>query len=286
MSHEKQSCHQIYLPDLLLQAIEDSATLDLLCIERLLYLLSLSTSTSLWKTSSMESWENYNYYTTNSTQWVEPMNYITAKWGFGFFPPNVVALPGAFNSSSHVPSKSLVIEYAGRADTGSRATEAIVSGVVSALVISLLVVWLYFNRKTCSILSTHKETVNNHKDNSTGDSRASTELNSLLDTKFWGIDEFRNQVFNFFYEAVYSEIEVAEKGLNEAIDSDDIEAITDLVRKMYGLQLYLRSHQDSHNFTEQQENEIMSKMAAIHDTVGSEIRKRAADSKNPMSRTV
>jgi hypothetical protein len=217
----------------------------------------------------MESWEGYNYYTTNSTQWVELMNYSTIEFGLGYFPPRILALPGALNSSDNISKDTFVIQYAGRAESDNRATEKIVFGIVSAIAIAFAAVWLWFNRKTLfHPRNLQADALLPRPNSPTSNNTGATELTPLQDNKFWGANDFRDQIFNFYYEPVRTEVELFEKSFDDEVDTEDIEAITELVRQGYRLELLRRGLQKSRSVTEEQHNEMKSREDAMQQEVG------------------
>ncbi|KAI8635596.1 hypothetical protein F5Y19DRAFT_408381 [Xylariaceae sp. FL1651] len=233
----------------------------------------------------MESWEGHNYYTTDPVIWVELMNYSTVEWGLGYFPQDIRALPGALNSSYNFSNETYVIEYAGRADSDNRATEKIVFGIVSAIAIAFALVWLCYNWKTLFQPRNANSGESLPRPNSpTSNHTAATELTPLQDNKFWGADDFKDQIFNFYYEPVYTEIEAYEKTLNDEIEPEDIEAVTDLVRKMYGLELLLLGHQNTRGFTEERGNELRSQNDAIQEEIRNRVKAWAGLHQSPLSR--
>ncbi|KAI3320301.1 hypothetical protein HD806DRAFT_507126 [Xylariaceae sp. AK1471] len=226
----------------------------------------------LFENINMESWEGYNYYTTNSTRWVELMNYSTIEFGLGYFPPNIIALPGALNSSYNFSNDTFVIEYAGRADSDNRATEKIVFGVVSAIAIAFAAVWVWFNRKTLfHPRNSHNEDLLPRANSPTSNYTAATELTPLQDSKFWGANDFKNQIFNFYYEPVHTEVELFEKTIDDKVDTDDIEAVTDLVREGYRLELLRFGLRESQNVTEERQNKMISEEDALQEEAGRRI---------------
>jgi len=225
----------------------------------------------------MESWEGYNYYTTNATAWVQLMNYSTAEFGLGYFPPSIVAIPGALNGSYHFSNSTYVIQYAGRADSDNRATEKIVFGIVSAIAIAFALIWLWFNRKTLfHPRNSNQQDVLPRANSPTSNYTGTTELTPLQDNKFWGADDFKDQIFNFYYEPVYTEVELFEKSIEDGVETEDIEAVTALLRKMYADELYLWAQQSNPSFTEAQEKEMIDKKIAIQEEIVHKVEEWAA----------
>jgi hypothetical protein len=232
----------------------------------------------------MESWEGYNYYTTNTTRWVELMNYSTFEWGLGYFPPNVHALPGVLNSSHNFPNDTYVIEYAGRSESGNRATEKIVFGIVSAIAIVFIGIWLWFNRKTLfHPRNSSDEDLLPHSNSPTSSSTAIAELTPLQDDKFWGMDRFKHEIFNFYYEPVETEVELYEKTLEDGVDTEDIESVTALRRGIYSSLMHLWACQSNLGNTEEQDNEKRRNIAAMQEEVGRRIREWIGNNQNAVA---
>ncbi|KAJ3556650.1 hypothetical protein NPX13_g10091 [Xylaria arbuscula] len=101
----------------------------------------------------------------------------------------------------------------------------------------------------------------------------STEATALASPHGSGLCEasdFRDKLYNFYYEPIDTEIELAEKAANELIDVDDIEAVATLVRKMYSYDEHLYGIQNvRHN--EAQCRDSMMKSDAILAAVCKEV---------------
>ncbi|KAI0450096.1 hypothetical protein F5B21DRAFT_529306 [Xylaria acuta] len=169
----------------------------------------------------MESWENYNYYTTNATTWVELMNLSTAEFGLGYFPRG-----------------------------------------------------LWFNRKTILHLrNPNNQDLSPRPNSPTSRSTGATELTPLQDNRLCEASNFEDQLFNFYYEFIYTEVELAEKAADDVVDVEDVEAVTDLVRKMYSYDLLLYGARNTRAY-EQQRHDLMSKsdgiLGAVRDKVSNE----------------
>ncbi|KAI3339482.1 hypothetical protein F4824DRAFT_508288 [Ustulina deusta] len=222
----------------------------------------------------MESWAGYNYYTSNPITWVELMNLSTAEFGLGYLPLGLRAFPGALNSSTRFPNDTYVIEHAGRGQFDEGHTANTVFGVVTGVAGALAILWLWFNRKT--IL--YRRNSNNQDPSPRANSPISrstgaTDLTTFQDNRLCEASDFRNQIFNFYYEPISTEVELVEKTADDIVDVEDIEAITDLVRKMYSYDLRLYGAQSTRRF-ENERHDLMSKsddiLKAIRDKVSNE----------------
>ncbi|KAI1272431.1 hypothetical protein F5Y07DRAFT_301680 [Xylaria sp. FL0933] len=210
----------------------------------------------------MESWEGYNYYTRNTTTWVELMNLSTAEFGLGYFPKGVVAVPGYLNSSAQFPDDTFVIEHSGLGQFDQGQTVKALLGAVSGVALLLGGIWLWVNWKTIF----HPRNSSNQNDlalsaNSSTSAEA-TELLFLRDNRLCEASDFRNKLYHFYYEPIDTEVELAEKTANDPVKIEDIEAVTALVRKMYSYDIYLYGTQNVRNH-EAQRLDHMRKSDAI-----------------------
>ncbi|KAH8160060.1 hypothetical protein CIB48_g8188 [Xylaria polymorpha] len=222
----------------------------------------------------MESWAGYNYYTSNSTTWVQLMNLSTAEFGLGFLPRGVRAVPGAFHTSDQFPNDTYVIENADRGQGDEGKTAQIVFGAATAAAILFAVIWLVFNFKTMLHPRNSKDQDLLPRPNSpTSHSTAPTELMAFQDNQLCEASNFENQIFNFYYEFVYTEVELAEKPADEVINVEDIEAVTDLVRKMYSYDLLLYGLQSTRAYPHQR-HDLTSKsdeiLGAVREKISNE----------------
>ncbi|KAF7556189.1 hypothetical protein G7Z17_g1666 [Cylindrodendrum hubeiense] len=217
----------------------------------------------------MESWEGRNYYTRNTTRWVQLMNLSTAEWGIGFLPATLVAIPGHLNDTYDFRSDSIFIENASKPTLGSRHIENIIFGLVSGIVILWALVWLYVNRS--EIFSPHSTQKPNTSDASSHTTSV-TEL-STLGNGFVKAADFKHQLQHFYYDGENSMLEVCEKDYStEKISTDDIEGAGALFRKMYGLDLQLWATQNSRQVTPDARNNLMHQSDAILAEVRRQVR--------------
>ncbi|KAI0811533.1 hypothetical protein GGR55DRAFT_105028 [Xylaria sp. FL0064] len=96
----------------------------------------------------MESWEGYDYYTTNTTTWVDLMKLSTTEFGLGYFPKAIVAIPGYLNSSAQFPDDTFVIELFGLDQFDQGQTVKALLGAVSGVALFLGGLLLWVNWKT------------------------------------------------------------------------------------------------------------------------------------------
>jgi len=243
----------------------------------------------------MESWRgpDINIYTYNATKWVEYMNLSTLEWTIGYFPPNLVAIPGALSDTSaeQIANGSLVIENASRADLGTRAVEKVVFGVTAGLVILGAGIWLFLHWRHDTLFKSRKETrgtadhesTKSHRYGAGAAENAPHELQSLrsgshgtpgatesLNTDAAAAENgvisyqaFRAKLTRFYYAGLDTELEVYEKGEGDEPDGSDVEAVTDKLRRMYGLDLDYWARQGSRRYNRAALEHIRSQSRAI-----------------------
>jgi hypothetical protein len=197
----------------------------------------------------MESWEGYNYYTTDNQKWIQLMNYSTAEWRVGWLPLNVAAIPGPLNNSWQFPPGTTVIENASLPDIGDRGIEKVVFGVTSGVVILWAAWWLgrsIYRGTLFKPLSNHDET-----DNDADDGRLDHE-------------EFMQTLCNYYYPPIQTELELYEKNpYVEDVAGEDVEAVMELLRRMYDCDLGLYSLQYSPEAQDEERDELRIKSDAI-----------------------
>ncbi|KAI0125387.1 hypothetical protein BJ170DRAFT_501357 [Xylariales sp. AK1849] len=208
----------------------------------------------------MESWESFNYYTTNQTQWVKLMNLSTTEWGLGNLPSNLFAIPATINDTYHFPDDSLVIENACKGYFGIWGIESVIFGTTSGIALLWAIVWLIhrYKQKTFFIPRTKATTARpreeyevvigrsadihlfNRDDNTPGDLETG-------DTGLLSDERFRKELLTKYYENVLTELEINEKDIfrDGEVTSEDVEAVTDLVRKMYRYKLSVIAERDA-----------------------------------------
>ncbi|KAH0443917.1 hypothetical protein CcaCcLH18_00743 [Colletotrichum camelliae] len=199
----------------------------------------------------MESWEGHNYYTANISKWVDLMNISTADWGIGWLPSNVVAIPYALNDSiaAQYPENTTFIENASKSTTGHRATEKIVFGVVSGLAILWAVVWLYYSLRTDKFEYRPIDFGSSDNYGSAKPGRYSSSHGTLENgtSQLMDVMEFERNLKRF-YSQIKTGLEYEDKSSHgdTSIRGDDVEAVTNLLRIMYDLDLGIWSRQDIH----------------------------------------
>lgn len=254
----------------------------------------------------MESWEGYNYYTTNSSKWILLMNLSTSEWGVSPLPPFLVALNGSLADQPpdvEYNSSTLVIEHAGQAETGDRATEKIIFGITSAIAISFWLVWLWMNRKTLldplgsAAVRPHSSAGLLQPSNanlgpaglesgSLGGSTVMIELGDLGRTGGVGrwadmlpagaglsAGRFDFLMRGYYYQPFVTEVELVRRsGEGGGVDVDDIERLTELVRKMLFTDQKLWNNARNNGFTEEDRRGYMHRADDALAEVGMEVR--------------
>jgi len=231
----------------------------------------------------MESWQGYNYLTSDPRKWVELMNMSTVEWNIGPLPSNVIALPGSLAEAKDVPPGSLAIEYASRANVDSRNIEAIVFGASSGLIIFCGACWVGYNIWRNGFRGPFGSTDDTSK--ATGDVLPTAHYragNFSADTTTLGPSSVRHHgqprgagpagtvhadYFDETLKQYYEEIvqtELYEKTLQvEGVDSEDVEAGTELLRLMYGATFELWSSEHASETTEEDRELWARKKAAL-----------------------
>ncbi|KAJ8109966.1 hypothetical protein ONZ43_g5998 [Nemania bipapillata] len=218
----------------------------------------------------MESWEGYNYYTRNPVIWVQLMDLSTAEFGLGSF-PDLCAIPKNPDAPAPIPcDATFVIKDAGLDEFDNGVTAGIVFGVITAAVLIAASIWLWFNRKTIF----HPLNSNNRvlAPLAGGDAHRNAEAVELMPhiDQICEATKFKEQLFRYYYERTTTEVELAEKAANSIIEVDDVEAMTELVRRMYSCDLELYANQHVRDY-ENERSDLMVKsdkiLGAIRDKV-------------------
>lgn len=220
----------------------------------------------------MESWRGHNYYTTNTTKWVELMNLSTSEWNIGRLPPNVVAIPGTLNASYNFPPETFVIENASQVTFGSRDIEKVLFGATSGLVLLWAFSWLAWNwwkgillePRGSSTLPSSEETEPGHSlDGETAHNSSMLELGAMGDGGFVTAKSFKDEL-NVYYENVRTELELYEKNPRvDGVDPEDVEAGTELLRRIYDTQLGIYAMQNSHEVTQRERDQMAEQSEAL-----------------------
>ncbi len=191
----------------------------------------------------MESWDNYNYYTTNSTEWIVLMNLSTSEWDIGFLPPDVVAIPGAFNSSYNFSADTLVIPNASRAEFGTRDIEQVIFGAASGLIIAWGILFLAWHLKRGTL--TKPRASSSHP---TDDDENTLPLHA--NHNFLSVPEFKRKL-SAVYDDEETELELYKRGIRtDGVNSEDIEVGTELLRKMYKKDLQVWAAQSAVEYSQ------------------------------------
>jgi hypothetical protein len=215
----------------------------------------------------MESWEGQNYYTTDPAKWILLMNLSTSEWGVGPLPFPIIAINGSLAdhpNASRYNSSTLVLQYAGQAETSGYPTEKIVFIVTTVISVVVLAVWLWVNRKSlfkpfgrsdrseaaASVTSGGSafELVSRPAAAAAADHEGSlcsdntvvdlgdNNVGRWADMKPAGAGmsagRFDHLMRHYFYPLLVTEVEVYEKGAGDVVEVEDVERMTELVRKM------------------------------------------------------
>ncbi|KLU89754.1 hypothetical protein MAPG_08723 [Magnaporthiopsis poae ATCC 64411] len=212
----------------------------------------------------MNSFYDQPYTSSNRSVWVELMNKSTADWGLSPFPANVVALNGSLADAPQgsVPTDAIVIENAGRTLLGDRPIEPIVFGITSSLAVICVVVFIVvgFMNKSFGLSdqvvlpgedSTERRPLGpsalerGHGGIGSGPNSPSADGPHDFVTK----DGFRRSLRDYYYPPTVTETELRDKDfVLETVDGDDVEAVTELLRKMYATDLEIWSRSGDHSF--------------------------------------
>lgn len=231
----------------------------------------------------MESWQGLNYYTTSPERWVHLMNLSTADFGVAPFPPNVIAITDTlWNRTNHsiplqFPNDTIIIENASKAQLGSRDVERIVFLGTSALAILWAVFWLWMNWG--ALLRPRSSRSPTTAGGPGDDNDVDIELangggNLTSNPNFIPASAFRTQIRYFYYQNIYSGIELVEKDhMYDEIDAEDVEEMIRLVQKMYETDLEIWSMQNVRHRTSQAERDELMRRS---DGILHEVRRKVA----------
>jgi hypothetical protein len=215
----------------------------------------------------MESWDGYNYYTSDPQGWVTLMNLSTQEFGIAYFPSNLIAIPGSLNDSySFIPNNTIVIENAAKTEDGSRDIEKIIFGVTSGIAILWGIWWLVWTWHRDGLPHPRKSP---GKSGSNGNTNSDLELANLaINPNFRSAATFRDMLRRFYYENVQTGLEMVEKDVAyDGVDAEDVEEVIALVQKMYAVDLELWSLQSVQSTTEERRNQLRRKSNAILDEI-------------------
>ncbi|KAF4467745.1 hypothetical protein FALBO_5376 [Fusarium albosuccineum] len=223
----------------------------------------------------MESWKGHNYYTTDHKKWVQLMNLSTQEWRIGYLPAKLVAIPGKLNSSYDIADDAILIQEVAQDKAGSRATEKIIFGVASGIVLLFMFIWIVVNWKNLSSPN-GDDGKREDRDSSTRSSLPGTlEANPDNDESL-EFRDFCRQLRDFYYFSDRSELEAVEKDMLEDRDwVGDLETASALLRKVYRLELRLRFGHNSAQMTPADRNKINGEKEALLAEVNRLVQERA-----------
>lgn len=200
----------------------------------------------------MDSWKGHNYYTRNATKQLELMNLSTAEWGIAWLPPNLVAIPYAKNDSivAQYPENTTFIENVGKATTGDRATEKIVFGVTSGIVLFFVILWLLSGEFK---LRDQPKRI-----------RVSSVLSESEDgLQFMSFANFEKKLQKY-YSPIRTEVELQDnvnmRRPTQGLRAEDVEAVTNLLKQMFHLDRGIWSRQHIHSG---ENHEILNRNARL-----------------------
>src|SRR3569833_432328 len=200
----------------------------------------------------MESWDPYNYYTTNPKEWVKLKNLSTAERNIGFLPAGVVAIPGPLNSSYNFTAGTLVTENASRTNFGSRDIEKVIFGAASGLVLLWALPWFFYHLWKGTLLSPRGST--DHGEPEADDHprptspSGTTVFGGYVDSGFMPANVFEKEL-DVFYEDVRTELELHEKKIKaDGVSAEDVERGTEMLRKLYDNRLGLWATRNAQEF--------------------------------------
>lgn len=236
----------------------------------------------------MKSWNGLNYYTTNTTLWVELMNRSTEEWGIGYLPARLVAIPGKFNSSYNISDDAILIQHAAKTKAGSRDTEKIVFGVASGIVILFMVAWIWYNWDDLKPPKDDDEaTIIVPGEDATSARTRTTELTANEKDK-QEFKAFCQQLEERYYSDKKSELEAAERDIVEESGPTadkpwvgDMEEAAALLRKLYSLKIKMRNDGDSEHVTLAERSRNLAESDAILAEVNRLVEARAAAMRDP-----
>ncbi|KAI5458970.1 hypothetical protein BGZ63DRAFT_390056 [Mariannaea sp. PMI_226] len=211
----------------------------------------------------MESWKGLNYYTRDPKGWVRLMNLSTAEWGVGFFPPNVVAIPGKLNSSYSFDPGTIVIQHAAKSKVGTNGIESIIFITASLVSILCTGLWLWRNLDNLKSGGERSQPQNPNPDDAS-QATEGTALNGVSENRGVSASRFEGLLKHLYYDSIHSELEAWEKDANmEGVTADDVEDAINLLRRMYVIDLEMWARGDERGFTNDQRNVQQWKSDAI-----------------------
>jgi hypothetical protein len=216
----------------------------------------------------MESWEESNYLTRDPALWVKLMNDSTVEWGVGPFPFNVAAIPGDLNGSQSFRPGTLVITNAGIPNIGDKDVEKVVFGVASGLIISWGIGWLLYSWKYNKFrvpLNSRRQpplstSVLSH---STATTQAAAQGKGD-GGPYRSHKAFGHELLTYYYEPYSTETEEYQKDTrNAGVESDDVEEVSQLLRKLYENDMWVWSRWSAPAVSEIEKDQHRSNSDAI-----------------------
>ncbi|KAK1756306.1 hypothetical protein QBC47DRAFT_184471 [Echria macrotheca] len=178
----------------------------------------------------MESWAGFNYSLNDTQTWLQLMNISTVEFGVSHFPSNLIAINGSLSDAGNIilVNDTIVIEHAGQEQAGSSTITQIVYGVGVAVAVLWACWWFY---RTWL----YREFFKPRQRKFSAVDIVLSDLPSNPD--FVSADEFRTRIVPY-YRRGETEHELREKDLlAEDLSGDDVEAVIELIRRMYELDL-------------------------------------------------
>ncbi|KAL8366164.1 hypothetical protein RB595_004778 [Gaeumannomyces hyphopodioides] len=205
----------------------------------------------------MNSFHDQPYTTGNQSIWVELMNKSTADWGLSPLPAKLVSLRGSLTDAppGSVPADAIVIENAGRTLAGDKPIEVVVFGITAAIAIACFAGFLIYSYYMGSLgLSSQAELpgddMNERRPLGPGalEQGGGTPDSPGADG-FMTDEAFQRSLRNYYYPPTVTETELRERDyVAEPADGDDVEAATELLRRMYANDLEIWSHGSDRSF--------------------------------------
>ncbi|KAK0646942.1 hypothetical protein B0T16DRAFT_414486 [Cercophora newfieldiana] len=223
----------------------------------------------------MESWDGQDLANvanlTNATQeWVRLMNLTTTEFGVAPFPPNLIALRSSLENETDLsfPNDTIIIQNAGRTHIGARAIEGVVYGVAVAVALLWAVWWIYMTWSNREFFKPRRQ----RSPNGGFDARSHLLDNLPANPDFISADTFRNRLASY-YPRGETEHELREKDFTlEDITNEDVEAVIELIRRMYELDLEVWSTRNGTKISKEERDALRKKSDAIltevHSIVG------------------
>ncbi|KAL8309188.1 hypothetical protein RB597_009461 [Gaeumannomyces tritici] len=211
----------------------------------------------------MNSFHDQPYTTSNRSIWLELMSNSTADWGLSPLPAKLVLLNGTLADAppGSVPADAIVIENAGRKLAGDSPIEAVVLGITSAIAIACFAGFLIYSYWTGSLgLSAQAELPGDNNSSNdmqerrplgAGGAEAGPDSPTASDAPdgFMTDEAFGRRLRNYYYPPTVTETELRERDyVAEPVGGGDVEAATELLRRMYANDLEIWSRGSDRGF--------------------------------------